>query len=34
MEKERERGRDEEVIPGIENDWGKQIKEEQVLTKD
>jgi hypothetical protein len=30
----REREREEEVIPGIENDWGKQIKEEQVLTKD
>jgi hypothetical protein len=33
-EKERGKEREEEIIPGIENDWGKQIKEEQVLTKD
>jgi hypothetical protein len=33
-ERKRERERERrEIIPGIENDWGKQIKEEQVLTK-
>ena len=28
-----ERERERENIPGIENDWGKQIEEEEVLTK-